>query len=109
MHLHGIMLSQDLSTDSPSHVAPLSKLDWTGNYSCLGKIPKSWVAQYLMHRALHLGTELTQQQVNAMEEDSVDNLKVLFGFETQTTLAMSFPSTCHDKYIATRTFSERAA
>ena len=109
MHLHGIMLSQDLSTDSSSHVPPLSKLDWTGNYPCLGKIPKSWVAQYLMHRALQLGTELTQQRINSMEEDSVDNLRVLFSFETQTTLAMSFPSTCHDKYIATRTFSERAA
>jgi hypothetical protein len=109
MHLHGIMLSQDLTTDSPSQVAPLGKLDWSGNYSCLGKIPKTWVAQYLMHRATHLGVQLTQQQINAMEEDSVDNLRMLFSFETQTTPAMAFPSACHDKYIATKTFSERAA
>jgi len=43
-----------------------------------------------------------------MEEDSVDNIRTLFAFETQTLGSTSFPSACHDKYIATKTFTTRA-
>jgi hypothetical protein len=108
MHLHGIMLSQDLTADG-SLAQPLGKLDWTGNYSNLSKIPKTWVAQYLMNRARALGVELTQTLLNKLEEESVDNLRVLFSFETQTTLTLSFPTPCHDKHIASKTFNSRAA
>ena len=104
--MHGIMLSQDLTSDIPV-AKPLSKLDWTG--SNLSKIPKPWVAQYLMHRATTLGVVLAQGQLNVLEEESVDNLRVLFSFETQASFALSFPTPCHGKHIATKTFNTRAA
>lgn len=106
--MHGIMMSQDFNAETMATAAP-TKSEWTGNYGCLGKIPKEWICQWLLHRSEKLGASLTAAHLAKIEEDSPENIKMLFSLETQTLPHQNFPSTCHDAYIATKTFNERAS
>jgi hypothetical protein len=102
--MHGVMMSQDFCSESSA-----SQQEWTGNYKCVGKLPKGWIAEFLLARACELGLQekLNTEVLQKVEGNSSHGLWFLFCFDMQMNQHISFPSPCHDKFVASQAFKER--
>lgn len=70
---------------------------WKGGYGSIERIPKQWVAEYILVSAQQRGVAvLNKEMVRKLESDDADNLMTLLEFILQLPRTMSLPPQCSD-------------
>jgi hypothetical protein len=106
--LYGLMRTMNLEV---IHEAKeFGKDEWQGNYKTLERIPKEWIGEYLVKRAVDLNLQkvVNREALKAIGNESIHGIQMLFQFETQTIPQLSFPEVAKDKAVATLMFENRA-
>lgn len=76
--LHSYMLTANSSLDPRA----AGQSDWSGNYSQLGAVPKTFMMRYLLKRGQDLGLQtMTQDLLTKLEKSDASNVPALFGFD----------------------------
>ena len=106
--LHGLFMSHDLSAMSTS--TSCSSSTWTGKYKQVDRLPKPWVAEFVLSRARANGLAkfVTADTLSELELHMPDAIPMLFSFVTQTIGSSTLPAECADQRVCSQVFVKRA-
>lgn len=88
---HGLVFSHDFRDTKAADAYPSSKTTWPDKSSCSAKIPKQWLATFILDRAAIERVQVSKQMVLAMEKACPQNIPQIFEFLTQIPPKMVFP------------------
>jgi hypothetical protein len=85
------------------------KGEWTGDYKSLGKIPESWMMDFLRELAENQQVpQITLEKLKSVSAHSSDNIDLLFSTSVQLPTTMPFPEDMADVVVALRTLKARS-
>lgn len=107
---HGLVFSRDfMESKSSSTTDSSSAAAWPDKCSCVAKIPKKWMASFILDRAGIERAQLTSAMITAMEKASPENIPQCFEFLTQIPAKLVFPDSMQScGTVAAKVFHSRA-
>lgn len=103
MPLHAFLMTCDPAANTETNAS------WTGDYRSLERIPKGWVADFILNLAKGLGVAIaTRELLNKVEADDSANLGLLFMYLVQLPGAFVLPGAFSSSTVASMVLRERA-
>lgn len=93
----------------PSKIADSLGSAWNSDAVSIGKIPKEWMATFLLNRMQGAATGFSRETISAIESADSEGIQLLFAFEVQVALTTALPKNiAEDADLAARVFHARA-